>query len=123
LRGQFQARIVDLLGGHENGAAAFGKLVLDAQLVQRRGDGTAVAVRVVGKQDLVLGWLVPHVQGHADGNQCRHTQAAQEILAHRRLGERLHGLHGRAGRCRFWRYAVHIDFFGYSHDCLPGRVV
>jgi len=114
---------MDLLGRHEDGAAPFGKLVLDAQLVQRRGDGAAIAVRIVGEQDFVFGRLVPHVQGHADGDQCRHAQAAQEILAHRRLGEGLHGFHGRAGGRRLRWYAVYIDFFGYSHDCLPGRVV
>src|SRR5471032_207718 len=121
LRCQFQARIVDLLGWHEDGAAALGKLVLDTELVQRGRDGAAVAVGKIGKQHLVFRWLVPHVQRYADGDQRRHAQAAQEILAHWRLGEGLHGLHGRTGGRRWW--LVQFDVFRYSHDGFPGACV
>jgi hypothetical protein len=84
---QLQAHVVHALGRHHDRIAAVGKLVLDAHLVERRGDGAAILVGVVREQHAVVGRRRPQPQRRHHGQHAGNGAADDDALAHRGLPE------------------------------------
>jgi hypothetical protein len=82
LRRQLQADAVDLVGRHQDRAAAFRKLVFDPHLVQRGGDRAAILVGRVGEQHLVFRGRAPQPDRGDDGQRGRDRAADDDALAH-----------------------------------------
>jgi hypothetical protein len=115
LRGQFEAHVMDLVGRHQNCRSALGKLVLDRHLVERGGDGAAVAVGEVGKQDTVFRLLAPHPHRRHDGQHDRRADAEHDVAPERGLKERL--LAGWV-EDQVFRCCCHVDFRERHAQCV-----
>ncbi|MDT4819177.1 hypothetical protein FQZ97_522910 [compost metagenome] len=76
LRSEPQPRLMDFLGGHHHRAAAFGELVRHIHLLQRLQHRTAVALRQVAVQHLVVRRARPQ-HAHRDGG-CQRRAAEHQ---------------------------------------------
>jgi hypothetical protein len=75
---QLHAQFVHARRRHQDGAAAFGELVVHAQLVELGDDGGAVLFAQVGKQHLVVAAALDHEgHGHQQGHQRHHAEGAR----------------------------------------------
>jgi hypothetical protein len=80
LRGQFQTRIVNAVGGHQHGPAALGVFVGDVHFFQLGDDRAAVAVAEIREQHAIVGLLPPHPDCAHDRNDRGCTQHQDDFL-------------------------------------------
>jgi hypothetical protein len=84
-----QTRFMNLLGRHENGAAAVRQLVRNVALLERGNDCAAVPVGEIGKQHAIVRLARPHDEArhhhhhNRDGHDERHARIRAELVEHR----------------------------------------